>query len=773
MEAYKHKRVAYACRAYIVSQTSPKRKRGMVGGLASLARRACVNTLSRLPCLLKDAGRGYRRDCNGKINPVFPKRPGFCHRSNCRELLVTYIWLLVVTGLMAFGAQLNLAQDVVDGPVLSDATDDILNLADASLEDLTRQAVVVPAMDVEVSTVSRTTSTVGQSPAAVYVVTGEMIRRSGARSIPEALRLVPGVNVARISGNRWAVSVRGFNEVYANKLLVQIDGRTVYTPVFSGVFWDQQDVLLEDVDRIEVIRGPGATVWGANAVNGVINIITKRASDTQGVFAEGGGGTHERGFGSFRYGGAIGDSLHYRIYGLMLERDGGFAPSDAGDDWRKRQIGFRLDWEPCDCQTLTVQGDFYEGTSGQRFDGVLPAPPFFQVGSANDEKPSGSNLLMRWSRKLDEDSDWSVQLYYDRAMRSSPDVGFRVDYSTFDLDFQHRFPLGTNHSLVWGAGYRNTRDVTVGNYIASFDPPVRSYGLISYFVQDQITLAPDRLFLTLGSKFEHNDFSGFEFQPTARLLWTPSERRAVWASVSRAVRTPARSDHGLRLVAFPAALSFAPPGATFVRFEGSDGVEAEQLLAFEIGARAQPSDDYWWDLAVFSNHYDDLVMRFPVTPFPPAPFLPPAIWPWAAENAMRGHTYGFEMAATHRLTPCWDLRGGYSFLKVQLDGPPGQAGAGNQEGNAPQNQAFLQSSWDWGRGLELDLIGRYADSLPALGVPSYIVVDARVAWLPSETLEMAVVARHLLDSSHPEFATRAFRTSEVQQEVYGIVTLRY
>ncbi|MBC8873066.1 MAG: TonB-dependent receptor [Planctomycetes bacterium] len=686
---------------------------------------------------------------------------------------MTYLWMLVVTGLMAFDAHSAPAQDIADGPVLSDATDDILSLADAPLESLAGQAVVVPAMDVEVSTVSRTASTVGQSPAAVYVVTGEMIRRSGARSIPEVLRLVPGMNVARVNGNRWAVSARGFNEVFANKLLVQIDGRTVYSPVFSGVYWDQQDVLLEDVDRIEVIRGPGATVWGANAVNGVINIITKRARDTQGMFAEGGGGSREHGFGAFRYGGQIGDSLHYRIYGVLFERDGGFSPTDAGDDWRKRQMGFLVDWEPCDDQRLTVQGDFYRGQTERRYDSVMPAPPFFRSGVDEIEEPAGSNVLMRWSREIDEESDWAVQLYYDSIDRPEQISGFSDSYTTFDLDFQHRFAAGRDHSLTWGFGYRHTRSVTEGVYVVSFDPPSRSFGLISAFVQDQITLSPDRLNLVVGSKFEDNDFSGFEFQPTARLLWTPSDRQTVWASVSRAVRTPSRSDQDIRLVAYPAAVSFAPPGATFVQALGSRGVDSEQLLAFEIGARAQPNDDFWWDLAVFSNHYDDLVMRYPVTPFLPAPSLPPALWPFVATNAGRAHSYGFELAATYRPTPCWDLRGGYSFLKMHLDAPPGQSPGGNQEGTSPQNQAFLQSSWNWGRGLELDLIGRYVDTLLALAVPSYVVLDARLAWSPTETLEMAVVGRHLLDASHAEFATRTFHSSEVQQEVYGIVTLRY
>ena len=652
--------------------------------------------------------------------------------------------------------------------------DDILKLADASLESLSRQNVVAPAMDVEVTSVSRTESTVGQSPAAIYVVSNEMIRRSGARNIPDVLRLVPGVDVARASSNRWAVSIRGFNGVYANKLLVQIDGRSVYTPVFSGVDWDQQDVLLEDVERIEVIRGPGATVWGANAVNGIINIITKRARDTQGPFLQGGGGTEERGFGGFRYGGTVGNSLYYRVYGKAFERDGGFRPGGANDDWRSGQIGFRADWEADKCTTLTLQGDYYQGTSGFRFDGALQTPPFWQVGTDAAYRPYGSNILFRCSREVSRDSDWAVQLYYDQAARPAPATNFSVNYRTFDLDCQQRFPLGHNHSIIWGFGYRNTRNVSTGNYIISFDPAIRSFGTISYFVQDRITLNEDLLYLTAGSKFEHNDFTGFEFQPTIRLLWTPTRRQTMWAAVSRAVRTPSLIDQDGRIVSAPVAFSFVPPGATFMQFVGSRAVRSEDLLAYEIGYRAQPSDAFWWDLAVFYNDYDNLVTSVPATPFPPPPAHPPALWPMVYTNAMRGETYGYELAVTYQPNPRWKLQTGYSFLKMSLHARPGAIStAEDAEGQSPINQVYLRSGWDFGQGLQLDMIWRYVDSLPALNIKNYLVMDVRLAWLPSETLEMAVVGRSLLDSAHSEFTDQAFYSSAVEAEVYGMVTWRY
>jgi iron complex outermembrane receptor protein len=395
------------------------------------------------------------------------------------------------------------------------------------------------------------------------------------------------------------------------------------------------------------------------------------------------------------------------------------------------------------------------------------------VSTNKDEEPSGCDVLMRLARKLDEDSDWAVQLYYDRAERSVENIGFYHSCDTFDLDFQHRFPLGRRHSLIWGFGYRNTRNVSQGVYIVSFDPAVRSFGVLSYFVQDEITLRDDLLYLTVGSKFEHNDFSNFEYQPTVRLLWTPSERQSVWASVSRAARTPSRTEHDILVTGAPLGFSFAPPGATFMCIEGDPAVESEELLAYEIGVRTQPSDDFWWDLAVFYNDYENLVALTPATPFPPTPAFPPALWQMLYANAMRGETYGFELAAACQVNPCWKVQGGYSLLKMHLHADAdASSDAEDAEGESPQNQVYLQSGWDLGRGVELDMTGRYVDGLPALGIPDYVVMDVRLAWSPTKTLEMAVVGRHLLDAAHAEFDEPSFYSSDVQSEVYGMVTWR-
>ncbi|MBC8354711.1 MAG: TonB-dependent receptor [Planctomycetes bacterium] len=694
----------------------------------------------------------------------------------------------VCRSLMCFAPLLFIACWASESPVLGQFTDeleqsgagafidpsDLDSLLDAVEQDigqLTNVSVLAPALQTEVTTVSRQTSTVGRSPAAVFVLTNEMIRRSGARSVPEALRMVPGIHVARVNANQWAISIRGFNHQFANKLLVQIDGRTVYTPLFSGVFWDEQQVMLEDVDRIEIIRGPGATVWGANAVNGIISIITKRARDTHGAVVQGGGGTEQRGFGAARLGGTIGDSLHYRVYGQGFSRDSAFNPRDAQDEWHQGRVGARADWDLCEHTTLTVQGDYYEGTSGAKVDEQIPTPPFFAIGSNRDDEISGGNVIARLSRTLSEDSDWQVQVYYDRTERTADNVSFSQSMETFDLDAQHRFALTDHQSLIWGFGYRNQKSVTDGNFVISWDPPVRTFDRISYFVQDELAFRDDLVF-TVGSKFEHGDLGGFQYQPTGRLLWLPTERHVVWGSVSRAVRTPSRTDMDLQVIGAPVAFSFAPPPpkVTFMQVLGNDAIKAEEVMAYEAGIRAQPHDDFWWDATVFFNKYRNLVATVPTTPFPPAPSFPPAFWDQTFANVMDGETYGFELDATYQVNPSWKLRAAYTYLQMQLHGFTDEAE--ELEGESPHNLVYAQSSWDIGANIQFDVMGRYVDSVPQYQIPSYVAMDIRLAWLPTDNLEMEVVGRNLLDSHHPEFSERSFYPSEIQSEVYGMVTWR-
>jgi len=543
-------------------------------------------------------------------------------------------------------------EDATDDTDVHDGADGILELADRSLEDLVRQDVVVPAMDMEVSTVSRTTSTVGRSPAAVFVITNEMIRRSGATNIPDLLRMVPGLQVARIDANKWAVSSRGFNGRFANKLQVQIDGRTAYTPLFAGVYWSEFDTLLDDIERIEVIRGPGATVWGANAVNGVINIITKNAHDTQGVYVKVGGGTEERDFASLRYGGTIGERLSYRIYGKHFNRDAAFSPLGAHDGWDFRRAGFRMDWDadPCGIDHVTFQGDYHDGRTG--ITQTVPTPGFpFQQAVTEDLSKSGGNLLARWTHTYSEDSDTSLQFFYDHSGFTAAAGGHHQD--VYDIDFQHRFRCASRHRIVWGLGYRSVEICQVPAFTLALDPSDRRTDLYSAFFQDRVTLLEDELLFTVGCKAEHNDFTGGEFQPTARLVWSPTPRASGWAAISRAVRTPSFVEsHNGRLLLPPVI----PNTPTWPMLLANPNMLSEELLAYELGYRAQPSETFYWDLALFYNVYERLQSFRYVND--------PLVDPLTLQigNDMNGETYGVELACSWEVTPRWRLSGHYAYL---------------------------------------------------------------------------------------------------------------
>ncbi len=641
----------------------------------------------------------------------------------------------------------NVSQDVVDAAVAGEVTDDILVLADQSLEDLARHDVIVPALQEVVSTVSRQQSTVGRTPAAVYVVTTEMIRRSGAQTIADALRLVPGLNFAQRDASRWAISARGLNMQYANKLLVQIDGRSVYTPVFGGTYWDSQDLVLADIERIEVIRGPGATAWGANAVNGVVNIITRSAKDTCGVYAKGGGGSEEKGFATARVGGCQGD-LAWRAYGKWFERDGGVAVGGPTyDDWRQKRAGFRTDWTPDSCDTVTVQGDAYVGTSGSVFLGF----------SENVDELDGHNLLARWTRTMDDDSDCSLQAYYDVYNRTGLSLDQHVE--VFDIDFQHRLPVGQRHKVVWGLSYRRIYDCleTIPPGVIVITPTMATNQLFSGFVQDEVALCQDALYLTVGSKLEKNDYTDFEVQPSIRLLWLPSDRSAAWGAISRAVRIPSRREMHSWTHAF--VRTYGP----------SPLLDSEEVIAYELGYRVQPTERYSWDLALFYNVYENLrSWRQVGFGFPPN---------FTLVNGARDHAYGFELSCKYQATACWNLTAWYNF--VQIEGhelPTVLPMVTRDEGSTPNHQVFLMSSWDLRHDVEFDLMARYVDALPAQSVPSYISLDLRLGWRPTNHMELSVVGQDLLDSQHLEFGNVGAEPTplvEVQRGVFGMVTWEY
>ncbi len=633
-------------------------------------------------------------------------------------------------------------------------------LADLSIEELA---------NIEIISLSRRSRQLHRSAAAVHVVTGEEIRRSGATSIPEALRMVPGLHVGRVDSHTWAVGSRGFSDVFANKQLVMIDGRSVNTPLFSGVFWDMHDTFMEDIDRIEVVRGPGGSLWGANAVSGVVNVVTKGAEDTQGSLMYAGSGNHERGFAGARYGGEFGDYGHFRIYGKHFERDNLRTPdeSEANDRWYVRRGGFRTDYESPGPGRLTVQGDIYDGTLNNTFGRVDPDPPHPASFSDARTNISGGHLLGRLTHSGLAESDAEFQAYYDQNVRDS-DI-FREDRRTLDLQFQHGFPFEDHdrHYLMWGAGYRMTTDRIENSFDLTLDPDDRTDHLFSAFVQDEIELIEERLSWTLGSKFEHNDYTGFEVQPSTRVLWVPQPRYAVWASVARAVRTPSRAEHDIRLNRHD------PESGALVSIFGQDGFRSEDMIAYELGYRMQPEDHVRFDFSLFYNHYNNLRSLEPRGD----PANPP--FEFQAENRISGETYGGEAAMVLQASEQWRWHFGYSLLRMHLRTSQSSLDVTTveeTEERSPRHQFFARSSVTLPEGWELDVGARYVDGLPSIDVPGYTQLDARLAWRPEGMgVEFSVVGQNLIRRQHAE-AKPSFidsQSGEVERGVYGKLTWQF
>jgi iron complex outermembrane receptor protein len=605
-----------------------------------------------------------------------------------------------------------------------------------------KQLSVEELLDVEVTSVSRRPERLAQAASAIQVITQDDIRRSGATSLPEALRLASNLQVAQVNSSQWAISARGFNNVLANKLLVMIDGRTVYTPMYAGVFWDAQDVLLEDVDRIEVVSGPGGTLWGANAVNGVINITTRNAQQTQGLLLQADAGTELRAMGGMRYGGELTPDLHYRVYAKAFERDDTVLTNgtQAGDDWNMRQGGFRLDWNP-GADLITLQSDAYDGK---------PNPDGIQAVAT-----SGGNLLGRWQHTVSEDSDFQLQMYYDRVRRDFGN-GFSEDLATYDVDWQHRFALGSRQEVVWGLNARRMDHQVDNLQLFAFLPAHEILNRYGVFIQDEITLVPEQVRLTLGTKLEHNGYTGYEHQPSVRLAWTPTDSQTVWTAISRAARTPARIDRGFYLNITPE-----------IGFIAGGDFQSEQVQAYELGWRLQPDAGFSLSLSTFFNEYDDLRSA--------EPGGPPFNLPITFANGVEGDTYGAELTAVYQVLEGWRVKGGYTFLKKHLSLKPGSRdlNGGSVESNDPENQLVVQSLVDLARGIELDAVVRYVDALPSPQVRSYVSVDLRIGWAVTDQLEVSIVGQNLLDERHPEFVPSSPSAREIERGVYGRVTWRH
>ena len=654
--------------------------------------------------------------------------------------------------------------------------DDLLDLDIEALSQAPVRVAVAAPFEIEAVSVAREPRRVLQSASAIYVITQEDIRRSGVRSVPEALRMAPGLQVAQIDANRWAITSRGFNGEFSNKLLVMMDGRTIYTPLFAGVYWDAHDVVLDDIERIEVIRGPGATLWGANAVNGVINIITKNAADTQGALVIGGAGSLERGFGSLRYGGSLSDKTHYRLYFKYFDR-GGFVDAmgdQTPDGWNVARGGFRIDSKRSDDDSITLQGSLYDGQTGQ-ISNVTSLAPTTVLTRVDQTNISGGFVSGRWDHAFSETSNSVLGMYFNHAERRIPLL--EEERNVFDVDFQHRFALGSRHRPLWGMGYRYYGDDLVNSLTVSFDPPSRSIHRGSFFLQDEFTLVEDLLTLTTGSKFSVNTLSGFEIQPSTRILWTPSKRQAIWASISRAVRTPSRADDDIRINAAAFTAPFPPPPTpTLVSIFGERGVDAEELTAYELGYRVQPTERLSLDLATFFNSYDDLLTTDPSAPFFETSPLPPhLVLPSTFANNMSGETYGLEIAPYLEVTDFWKISAGYTWLQVQLhrDASSGDATAEDAEGTSPHNQFNIRSYLNLTEQLDFDLSLYYVDNLPTGSIPHYLRLDARLGWHPRENLEIVVGLQNLLDDRHPEFAGMSFVGTEVPRSIYGMLRWQF
>ena len=640
-----------------------------------------------------------------------------------------------------------------------------------SMEDL---------MNLQVTSVSKRTQKVADAAAAIFVITQDDIRRSGATSIPEALRLAPGLEVARIDQNKWAIGSRGFNGRFDNKLLVLIDGRSVYTPLFSGVYWNVQDVMLEDVDRIEVIRGPGATLWGANAVDGVINVITKKAKATQSAVVTAGAGTDERAAGGVRYGGKLGDNTYYRAYTKYFDWGPSAYPSGmtAHDGWDALRGGFRADWTPAGANSLTVQGDVYRS----RFDETLTVASLSAPWSntfPNDGKYSGGNILGRWNH-TSERSSMSLQMYYDNTTITDHSL-FGDHQNILDLDFQHGFHVGDSQQIVWGLGYRSIRDKNESSFTVSLQPNQVTLNQFSTFLQDEISLVDNRLQITLGSKFERNEFTGFEIEPNARLLWNLTPNQSIWTAVSRAVRTPALTEEGLRLnsaVIPPGAPSNPTPFPAVIAVFGSHQFNSEDLLAYELGYRVQATSNLSLDIATFYNNYSNLRTAEPGAPrVEGSPAPTDIVIPFVAGNKMSGGTYGVELFADWKVVPKWRLAGSYSYLQMDihknansLDPTPD-----NPNGSSPRHQWYLRSSIDLPKHFDQDTTLRFVDQLPGLNVPSYYSLDAHLGWRPVTRVELSIGGQNLLNNWHFEFMPDFVNTSPtvVKRSIFGSITVKF
>jgi iron complex outermembrane recepter protein len=649
-----------------------------------------------------------------------------------------------------------------------------VDLTTLNIEDL---------MNVKVTSASKKEQKLSRTAAAIFVISQEDIRRSGATNIPDLLRMVPGMDVGQINGSTWAISSRGFNAQFSNKLLVMIDGRIVYTPYFAGVYWDTLDVPLEDIDRIEVIRGPGGTIWGANAVNGVISIFTKKAGDTHGGMVEAGGGNIDAGFGTAQYGAKAGKATDYRVYtkysnqNQMLDLNG----LDGADGWHMLRGGFRTDSVLSSKDTLTVEGDMYSAREGE-LGFVLPSITSPSYAPVSEEiNLSGGFLQSTWNHSYSDRSDSSLQVSFVPYRRGDPQEPEKR--KTFYLDFQHHFAWSRRQDIVWGLGYSYTTDKIIGGLTVSFNPASKVLQTVNSFVQDEIALIPDRLYLTLGTKLEHNSYTGLGLMPSVHMIWSPNDRHMFWAAVSRALRTPSRND--TNLVVNVGGSPGSDGTLDLVRFFGNPQFKNEGLTAYEMGYRTTVRKNLSIDIAAYYNDYDHLESTEPGTPFPEATPLPPhLVLPLMYENLLFGETHGIEIAANWKVSDRWTLSPGYALEQLHVHEEPSSADAETGpfiENGTPHHSAQIRSHFDLRHDLSWDGFVSFADHLSKQGlstferIPSYTRLDTGLTWKPTETVSVSVFGQNLLKVQHLEFEDvfGSMQSGQIKRGGYAKVTWRF
>gem|GEM_PF-824905 len=661
-------------------------------------------------------------------------------------------------------------------------------LDDFAIETKKDSKLTLPgSQDATVTSLTLTDSTVGKSPAAVFVINQEMIRRSGAQSLPEILRMVPGVHVGVGNGITPNVSIRGFgaggNTPFSSRVLVLIDGRSIYEPLFGGVIWQTNDLVIQDIERIEVIRGPGATIWGANAVNGVINVITKSAADTQGLMVSSLGGSELQNITVARHGSKVGEDAYLRVYGKFKDVDDqlrdpedaarslAFRGEPANDGFHDFMGGFRYDKALDDATDWSVQGRISAAPGGD----AVTTPVLNVLVNPNPASSFVGSVQSRMTHAFDDDSELTLLAIYDRADNAVSFGQYHRD--SYVLDAAYRWSVGERHKLVAGGQFRLDRDTLVPldypGFEVALDPASQTYNVVSWLLQDEIQLVPDDLTLLVGTKMEVNPFTGFEIQPSARLLKTLDEQRVVWAAVSRAIRRPNRiEEHSDITGRIP---GFGNLGTIF-NVQGNADLKSDSLVAMETGYRAEPTEWLTWDITGFYNIYSDLT-QYVVN----ADGLDIIA---TNTNTASAESYGAELSGTVEMTDTWSVTGAYSYLAIFAHAEAQEFNFVTKgferlyEGTAPNNILYLRNSWSPSEDWDLDLIHRYVDQVAFGKIPPYVEMDVRLAWRPKKHLELAVVGQNLLDSAHAEFGTaelvpfNALRT-QVQRSVYGSITYQY